>query len=136
MSVHAPAIALTGSGKASEALPYLHQALRLSRRDPLASGTMGWLAAAYMIAGDLEHAAEWARRALRNRQAPQIWLITSALSVFGHLGLRDEAERTRVELLREQPDITSAYVRAHIPITDPDGLDIYVDGLRKAGLPD
>jgi len=130
------AMALTGSGRASEAIPYFHQALRLSQRDPLASGTMGWLSAAYLLAGEPDRAEEWARRALRTRQAPQIWLITAALSIFGHRGLRDEAASTRAELLREQPDITCAYVRAHIPISDAAGLDLYIDGLRKAGLPE
>ena len=126
--------ALTMSGRSAEALPLLQRALRLSPRDPLVSGTFGYIAMAYLFQKELEAAAEWARRCLRTLEAPQIWAITTAMSVFGHLGLEDEGERARHELLRFRPDIDCAFVRANIPIADALDLEVYVDGLRKAGL--
>jgi TolB-like protein len=127
-------MALTGSGRAKEAIPYLHHAVRLSPRDPLIGGALSWTAMAYFFEDQLDVAVGWARRGMRLRQAPQTWCVTTLLTILSHLGLSEEADRTRAELIRTEPDISCAFVRANIPIFEPHNLDQYIDGLRKAGV--
>ncbi len=38
--------------------------------------------------------------------------------------------------LEAKPDLTLAYVAETLPTKEPDGLEPYLDGLRKAGLPE
>ncbi len=38
--------------------------------------------------------------------------------------------------LEAKPDLTLAYVSETLPTKEPSGLDSYLDGLRKAGLPE
>jgi hypothetical protein len=37
---------------------------------------------------------------------------------------------------RLRPGITISFVREHTAVTDPDYMEILIDGLRKAGLPE
>ncbi len=71
---------------------------------------------------------------MRGRTAPQLAVVTTLLSILGHLDQLDEAEGIRAELLRIQPDITCAFIRETSLFIDPGYLDRYIDGLRKAGL--
>jgi TolB-like protein len=127
---------LTGSGRAGEAVQHLHRALRLSPRDPLVGGTLSWTALAHFFNGEPELAVELARKGMRLRQAPQTWTVTTLVTVLSHLGISDEAERECADLLREQPELSCAFVRANIPISHPGNLERYIEGLRKAGLPE
>ena len=129
-------ISLVASGKAAEGLPYLETSLRLSPRDPLASGTLNYIAAAHFFMGEYETGLDWALRGMRNRQAPQTWVVTTPIAILGHLGRQDEARQMLAELEEIHSGITCAFVRDNIPISDPAYLEIYIDGLRKAGLPE
>ncbi len=40
------------------------------------------------------------------------------------------------EALEAKPDLSLAYLAKTLPTKEPDGLDPYLDGLRKAGLPE
>lgn len=127
---------LTGAGRASDALQYLHRAVRLSPRDPLIGGALSWTAMAYFFDGQLDVAVDWARRGMRLRQAPQTWCVTTLMTILSHLDLSEEAERTCAELVRTEPNISCTFVRENIPISHPGSLERYIEGLRKAGLPE
>jgi len=89
---------------------------------------------AYFFDGQPGLAVEWARKGVRHRQAPQTWTVTTLIMILGHLGLRDEAKKTCEELLRVQPNVTCKFVRANLPLYDREKLDLYMEGLCKAGL--
>ena len=108
----------------------------LAQLKTLRRETLSWMAMAYFYNEEPDLAVELARRGMRNRQAPQTWSVTTLMTILGHLGLRDEARETCSELLRTQPDINCSFVRANIPISDANNMDRYIDGLRKAGLPE
>jgi hypothetical protein len=58
------------------------------------------------------------------------------MSALGHLG-RSEDARDAIRRAREKkPDVSIAYVDEALPITDPGCREIFLEGLRKAGLPD
>jgi len=55
---------------------------------------------------------------------------------LAHAGRVDEAKLACPELLERQPNFTCAYLKANLPISDPQFLEIYTVGLRKAGVPE
>jgi hypothetical protein len=58
-------------------------------------------------------------------------------SVLGHLDLRDEARLAREGLLKRKPDFSLGFVRRFVYYNKvPAQLERYIDGLRKAGLPE
>ena len=54
---------------------------------------------------------------------------------YGLLGREAEAEAALAELLRVEPQMTLARTRM-LPITNQEVLERYLDGLRRAGLPE
>ncbi len=57
-------------------------------------------------------------------------------AVYAHLGRLDEARFEAEELIKITPNFSITEWARTEPYTDPDGLRRYVDGLRKAGLPE
>ncbi len=55
---------------------------------------------------------------------------------YSLLGREAEAKAALAELLRVAPQLTIAQTRAGVPITDPEVQERYLDGLRRAGLPE
>ena len=96
------------------------------------------LAQAYLSMKDYTNTRENAEEAFRYPALPN-WPGKSYLvSALGHLGLLAEAEAARDELLRLKPDLTIGWIRSR-PLYLPMGrefMDEYLDGLRKAGLPE
>ena len=56
------------------------------------------------------------------------------LSALGHLGRRDEADDLRGRLLVLEPKFSVQNALARSPLTQPEDLAHYADGLRLAGL--
>ena len=90
---------------------------------------------AYMAAGRYGEALDWTRRALRERPTfgPALRFMPSALQSSVELG---EAGETVTRLLELEPSLTLAVLRARAPIADLMLMDLFIDGLRKAGLPE
>ena len=55
---------------------------------------------------------------------------------LAELGLLGEARETVTRLLELEPSLTLAVLRARAPIADLMLMDLFIDGLRKAGLPE
>jgi len=123
------------SGRAEEALPSNAEAMRLSPHDPIMWGVMASRSIALTLLGRYEEGLDWARRAL---QQPNAELIASVaeLCALGHLGRTGEAEVALARARKFKPDVTTGFVDLVLPITDPDCHMLFVDGLRKAGMPD
>jgi tetratricopeptide (TPR) repeat protein len=83
-----------------------------------------------------EAAAEWARRAIHEPRAAEggYWSHAALASALGNLGQTAEAREAVDEALRRKPDLSIAYLETTLPTKHPGGLDLYLDGLRKAGL--
>ena len=127
--------ALVFSGRATEAIPHLENAIRLSPRDPYMGSFLVRMADAHLFMGRHADAAEWAKKALR--QPNFQWSRYAALiSALGHLGRLDEARRALDEVLRQRPDFSSTFVRETHLISDRDDFALYIEGLGKAGVPE
>jgi hypothetical protein len=48
----------------------------------------------------------------------------------------EEAKMALQEDLRLNPTESVSFIRGQVPYADPDWLERYLDGLRKAGLPE
>jgi adenylate cyclase len=125
---------LGGRGRLEEALANVEQAIRLSPRDPgrwfyfAASASVHFQARRY---GD---AVEWARRSIRENPRFPYSRATLAAS-YAHLGRGDEARAAVEGLLQVQPGFSLAFALEGSLGPSP-GLDHYLDGLRKAGVPE
>ena len=128
--------ALGVAGDYEAALEQFETAFRLSPRDVHIATWYNYLAVAAFVAGRDEEAVEWARKTVQaNPQFPG-GLRTLAAS-YGSLGRLTEAETAREKLQVLLPHLTIAQLRESLPyFKDPDDLERYLDGLRRAGLPE
>ncbi len=68
-----------------------------------------------------------------------VWVSWADLiSALGHLGRADEARRVYEDLNRRHPDITLTltFAREQKGVSNPDYKSHYLEGLRKAGVPE
>jgi adenylate cyclase len=121
-------------GRLDEALASGERTIRLSPRDP-----MNWLyfhdlATVHFNARRYEDAVEWERRSIQGwpRLAAGRALLAAS---YAHLGRMDEARKEVEEVLRLQAEYSLAHVR-ETRVAGPAYLEHYLDGLRKAGLPE
>ena len=128
--------ALGVAGDYEAALEQLETAMRLSPRDAHMATWYASLGIAAFVAGQEEKAAEWARKAVEaNPQFPSGHRTLAASS--GNLGQLTEAETAREKLQELLPHLTITQLRESLPyFKNPDDLERYLDGLRKAGLPE
>ena len=127
--------ALATAGRVDEATVSLLQPLRLSPVDPEAFFTMTALGWTHLMAGRFNEAVEWTSRALRERPAFAPALRFHAVSLVA-LGRLEEARDTVAYLLQLEPGLTASKLRERAPIFDPKLMNAFLDGLRKAGLPE
>jgi TolB-like protein len=123
------------AGDARQALQELEQAVRLSPHDVINSYYPTFRGVAHFIAGNYEAMVAEAKEGVRQRPDG---VGTYRVLVVGcaHLGRINEA-RVAAEHLKElQPGITLGWVEQHIPLANPADRARYVEGLRKAGLPE
>jgi adenylate cyclase len=124
-------LALTG--RPDDAIEHLETAMRLSPRDPIMVYCLENMAVAHFAAGRYEEAVDWAKRGIQaDAGYPKLHAHLSAS--YAHLGRPEEARRAFEELSRLQPGVSQASLKLAMPSTDPEFLERYLDGLRKAGL--
>jgi tetratricopeptide (TPR) repeat protein len=133
---HGHGFALTMSGRPEEAVTQFERAIRLSPYDPRVSSFHEMQAWALLVVGRYEEAAHSARIAVRRPNA-DLWAYATLSAVLGHLDRLDEAGSARAELLRRMPDFSLGFVRRFVFYNRILAhLERYIDGLRKAGVPE
>jgi adenylate cyclase len=118
------------------AIEALEHAMRLSPLDPLGFFYKGGLALAHLAAGHYQEAAEWSERCAREypryRTALRIRIVSCA-----HLGWIEEARSGIVRLLKLDPRSTIArFIAGVTGYYPPELVTLFVQGYRKAGLPE
>jgi adenylate cyclase len=128
---------LTLIGRAEESLDAIDEALRLSPRDPLAFGMMAMRSFALNLLHRHEEAVEWARRGQRQPNADHVfWLHAQEATALAHLGRVDEARAALARVHALNPNFSASFIDAVTPLRNPADRDHFIDGLRKAGLPE
>jgi tetratricopeptide (TPR) repeat protein len=117
------------------AIDATERARRLSPFDPDSFLYAFNFALAHLAARRFEQATEWADRCLHDqpRMASAMRVKVVALA---HLDRLDEARAELGRLLAIDPKLTIAGYRAYTHFISPEVLEVYVTGLRLAGLPE
>jgi adenylate cyclase len=127
------AIMLNISGRSAEALGMLEKAIRINPKFPFwylfALGQTQFLLTRFDAAEE-----SFKKSIQRNPTAP--WSHRWLLATYGHLGRLEDAEWEISELksLNQPPTLKSA--KEESPFVDAANLKLYIDGLRKAGVPE
>jgi TolB-like protein len=117
------------------AIEAIERARRLSPFDRHAFGYAVNIAIAHLVARRFEQAIEWADRALHD-QPRTVAGMRAKVVALAHLGRLDAAGTELSRALAVQPKLTIAGFREHAHFMAPEVLELYVDGLRLAGLPE
>src|SRR5262249_55123466 len=124
-------------GDSETALAHLERSARLSPLDPLAYLTWQGTAVAHFIAGHYEEASALCDRALH--EAPDYPpAIRVKVAISGLMGGSNDRHKWVERLLAVTPDATvsSLWAYYHVMFKKPSYLDAFLEGLRKAGLPE
>ena len=125
---------LAYEGRLDEAIGSFQAAIDLSPHDPFRWAFMSYRALAHLFGEEFEDAARWARRAI---QVPNAHFSANAnlTSALGHLGDRQLAHEAASALRRARPDFTRGVARERLfYVKDPVQLDLFLEGLRRAGV--
>ncbi len=122
-------------GEPEDALERLTRAMRLSPQDFQLFNMQTATAGAHFIAGRHDVAFTWAMAALRGR--PDYLFPNLMAAISGALGGRlAEAQKAMTRLRQLQPDLSISKLRGWFPVRRPEHIEMWEDGLRKAGLPE
>jgi TolB-like protein/cytochrome c-type biogenesis protein CcmH/NrfG len=125
---------LAYEGRFDEAIPYFQKAIELSPHDPLRWAFYSYGALAHIFAQQFDVAAEWAYKATRVPNA-HYWPFAHRVSALGHLQNQDDLPIAKADLLQRKPDFSCAFARRRLfYVRDSAQLDLYVQGLRQAGI--
>lgn len=127
---------LAYAGRIREAIPYFQKAIDLSPHDPLRWAFYSYRALAHIFAREFDLAHEWAQRATRVPNA-HYWAFAHRVSALGHLGRSDELAAAMSDLLHRKPDFSCTFARKRLfYLKDHVQLELYLEGLRRAGIAD
>jgi adenylate cyclase len=117
-----------------QAIGCFEKALRLSPLDPELYRAICGIAFAQLISGRFDEAVSTAKKALQanSRYSTTIRVLASA---YANLNAEADARRTVQRLLELEPRLSLSSLIRRSPRCGPE-MEIYVGGLRKAGLPE
>ena len=129
-------IASFWAGEYDDAERYLLRAVRLNPNDYSGQWILTRLAHLRIYQGRFEEALDWASRAYAVAPGNPI-THTMLVAANAHLGRLPEAGRWVEVLRRSSPETTFARIRlGYQMMRDPRQVEVVIDGLRLAGMPD
>ena len=127
---------LAYDGRITEAIPYFQRAIELSPYDPMRWAFYSYRALAHIFAQEFKLGSDWAYQATRVPNA-HYWAFAHRVSALGHLDRPEDLYEARNELLQRKPDFSCSFALKRLfYIKNPDQLELYVEGLRRAGMPE
>lgn len=123
----------TWHGECESAIEHFERAMRLSPVDPELYRMQAGIAMAHLFAGRIERASAWAERSYSN--LPSFLMVVALIAATRALGGRQEDAKRAIEEVRKlAPGLRVSNITDWLPISRPEHLSIFADGLRKAGL--
>jgi DNA-binding SARP family transcriptional activator len=122
-------------GQHEQALQSMEHAVRLSPSDPHLFFFDTAMIMPHLLCGRFEAAADVGRRALELNP----WFSSACkgyLSSLGHLGRKRQAADVLARLLALEPGFSVTEAISRSPMGQPEDVDCYAEGLRRAGLPE
>jgi tetratricopeptide (TPR) repeat protein len=121
-------------GRHEAAIGRIAQARRLSPFDPNAFFYDTSLMVPHLLLGRFAQVVETGRRAVAlNPTLSSTFKVL--LAALGHLGAREEAEQVRARLYRLEPGYSLTQARARSTFLREADNALFLEGLRRAGLP-
>jgi DNA-binding SARP family transcriptional activator/TolB-like protein len=122
------------SGRLDDAIDCFEEAVRISPADPYRWAFLSYGATAFLFKGDYGSAAKWSAEA-ESIPNSHYWPTAILASALAHMGEMEKAGKAVSHLKTLRPGIDIAFVRSRLfYLKDPDQVEIYLSGLRKAGL--
>lgn len=121
-------------GETDEAIAYFTRAMRLSPLDPELYRMQAGMAVAHFFMGHFDDAVAWAGKAMQELPG---FLMAAAIVAASHaLAGRQDLARNAMGRLRElDPALRLSNLSQWLPVSQPAQRAAWVEGLRKAGLP-
>lgn len=123
------------SGQYPEAKAAYERAAALSPRDPLKPFWRGGFGIGAYVAADYETCLNNAQAGLRETPG-YASLMRQEAAALAMLGRQEEAHASVGRLLDKMPGLTVTRVRAIVPVRHEDDWERWLEGLRRAGLPE
>jgi len=122
-------------GRPREAVDALHRSMRLSPRDPMLFRAQGALAYAHFLLREFEQAITAGKQAIESN--PNYTVPYRAVaSALAHTGRIDEAREMIARLTVLVPDLSLSTLPEVVVFRHSGGLDLILEGLRRAGVPE
>ena len=131
----AAANGLEFAGRPADAVAHSRVVLKLSPRDPFLTFVLANLGLAHFMLHELNEAADCHKKALDLNPA-NLRALHRLAAAQAHLGQLDEARATFQGSLKLMPSANVAFIDATYPFRNPEDRAFFLDGLRKAGLPE
>ena len=123
-------------GEPDVAIEHLARAMRLSPLDPILFRMQGATASAHFFAGRYDAATSWVEKALRENPNLQQALRVAAAS-HALAGRLEKAREAIDRMCLLDPDVRISNLKDRLPtFRRPEDLARYLEGLRKAGVPE
>jgi adenylate cyclase len=119
------------AGQPEEAIRSFERAIRLSPFDPWLFSTLAGMGIALIGLGRFDEAVAAAKNALQSNQTGTAYHCLAA--ALAHLGRDAEARKTATQILEIEPHFR---ISEYVARTGHWQAHIFIDGLRKAGLPE
>lgn len=132
---YARGFSLVSSRRPAAAIPCFRRFTSLSPRDPLIWTNFAMWALAHFWMAELDLAEAYILRSLRQHNVT--WRSRAHLTaILGATDRQGEAERAAAALFEERPGYSCETARDDLFfLDDPAGLEAYLTGLRRAGIP-
>jgi len=122
-------------GEPETGIERIARAMRLSPHDPQLFHAQSLTAMAHFVSGRYASASEWAEKAVRTN--PDDILTNGAVAACAAVGGRlAVAERAAARLRHLRPQLRISDLVVLFPLRRPEDRARWIDGLRKAGLPE
>jgi TolB-like protein/DNA-binding winged helix-turn-helix (wHTH) protein/Flp pilus assembly protein TadD len=124
---------LAFSGEDLEAIEHAEDAIRLSPLDPMMAQFHGAIAVAHYVAGRYASALRYTTEAARLRPGFQ-GAHRLRCACLAQTGETAQASALLELLRRDQPRLSTAWIRANVPYQSPEIMERFLNGMRLAGL--
>ena len=111
------------------------KAIKLSPLDPFSFNGYIGIGFSRFAAGEPDEAAKWARRAL-GEKVGMTWAYRDLAVFLARAGDIEGAKGALAKFVASRPGITVRQVGDAMKFVQPRILEMYLDGLRLAGLPE
>jgi TolB-like protein len=122
-------------GKPETAIDHMARAMRLNPLDPLMYGMQNGTAAAHFLAGRYDEAATRLERAL-SAHANYLPALRMAAASHACADRMEEAQKAIARIRQIDPELRVSGLIDVVPFRGSNDFARYVEGLRKAGLPE